>query len=191
MAEGWTLKPLILFWRRTDTEGLERIEIVSEPRGISVRGSVITLEDGGLRLDHTWVLDGDWRTQSVLVERWNAAGHKALRIERDGPGWRVDGVARGDLDGADEPDISVTPFCNTLAIRRMADGPDASLVLDTVYVDAGEMTVSRSRQRYERLGAQRLRYVDLGLSEGFEAELSVDEQGLVVRYEHLFERVAP
>jgi hypothetical protein len=52
------------------------------------------------------------------------------------------------------------------------------------------MTVARSRQRYDRLGPNRLRYVDLGLSAGFEADLQVDDRGLVLRYQHLFERVA-
>jgi uncharacterized protein len=36
-----------------------------------------------------------------------------------------------------------------------------------------------------------LRYVDLGLSAGFEADLQVDDRGLVLRYQHLFERVTP
>jgi uncharacterized protein len=52
-------------------------------------------------------------------------------------------------------------------------------------------SLARSRQRYDRHGPGRLRYVDLGLSRGFEADLAVDDTGLVVRYEHLFERVAP
>ena len=34
------------------------------------------------------------------------------------------------------------------------------------------------------------RYVDLGHSSGFAAELRVDAQGLVLSYEHLFERVS-
>ena len=46
-------------------------------------------------------------------------------------------------------------------------------------------------QRYDRQGPGRLRYVDLGLSRSFEADLVVDDAGLVLRYEHLFERVAP
>jgi hypothetical protein len=33
--------------------------------------------------------------------------------------------------------------------------------------------------------------VDLGLSRGFEADLTVDADGLVLTYEHLFERVTP
>jgi hypothetical protein len=36
-----------------------------------------------------------------------------------------------------------------------------------------------------------LRYIDLGLFRGFEADLLVDDVGLGLRYEHLFERVAP
>ena len=36
-----------------------------------------------------------------------------------------------------------------------------------------------------------MRFVDLGLAHGFEADLQVDDSGLVLRYEHLFERVAP
>ncbi|HYG85047.1 MAG TPA: putative glycolipid-binding domain-containing protein [Azospirillum sp.] len=103
----------------------------------------------------------------------------------------VDGTRRGDLDGAQEPDLSVTPFCNTFPIRRTPAGAGASLTLDTCFVDGATMTVARSRQRYDRLSPDRLRYVDLGLFAGFAAEVQVDGRGLVVRYQHLFERLAP
>jgi hypothetical protein len=43
-----------------------------------------------------------------------------------------------------------------------------------------------SRQRYERLGAKRFRYTDLGAHQGFEAQLVVDAEGLVRTYEGLF-----
>ena len=85
----------------------------------------------------------------------------------------------------------MTPFCNTFPIRRTAVAAGSSLTLDTCYIDAAAMTVERSRQRYDRLGPNRLRYVDLGVAAGFEAELEVDVEGLVLRYEHLFERVEP
>lgn len=176
---------VVLFWRRTDVEGLERLELTIEPDRVTAVSTVVCLEAGGHRVDHRWLLDGDWRAQSVTVERWNAHGHGRVQVERAGSGWRVDGAARPDLDGADEPDLSVTPFCNTFPIRRTAE----SLTLDTAFIDGASLTVARSRQRYVRHDAGRLRYIDLGLAKGFEADLEVDEQGLVVRYEHLFERV--
>jgi uncharacterized protein len=181
----------ILFWRRTDVQGTERLELVLEADRVVATSTVLCVEDGGFRLDHHWVLDRDWRAQSVRVERWNAQGHARLLLERAGTGWRVDGAARPDLEGAAEPDLSVTPFCNTCPIRRTPAGAGRSLQLDTAYIDGPALTVARSSQRYDRQAPDRLRYVDLGLSKGFEADLVVDGDGLVLHYEHLFERVAP
>lgn len=179
----------ILFWRRTDVWGLERLTLTVTAQGVAAESTVLCVEDGGFRLDHRWRLTPDWRAQSLEVERWRGSEHRRLVLERTGGGWLVDGERRGDLDGADEPDLSVTPFCNTFPIRRTPAAAGATLELDTCFVDAAAMTVQRSRQRYLRLGPNRVRYVDLGVAAGFEADLDVDDDGLVLRYEHLFERV--
>jgi hypothetical protein len=181
----------VLFWRRTDVQGLERLELVIEPDRVTATATVLCLEDGGFRLDHRWRLDRHWRAQCVTVECRTARSHGVLTLERAGSGWRVDGAPRPDLDGAEEPDLSVTPFCNTFPIRRTPEAAGASLPLDTAFIDGPALTVARSRQRYDRQGPRRLRYVDLGLSAGFEADLVVDDLGLVLHYEHLFERIAP
>jgi hypothetical protein len=181
----------VLFWRRTDVEGLERLELTVSSQRITATSSVICLEAGGFRLDHRWRLDPDWRAQTVTVERWSSQGHGLLLLERADHGWRVNGTPRPDLDGAEEPDLSVTPFCNTFPIRRTPDAKGASLQLDTAFIDGPALTVARSSQRYVRRASNRLRYVDLGLARGFEADLVVDTTGLVLHYEHLFERVAP
>jgi uncharacterized protein len=181
----------ILFWRRTDIEGLERLELVIEPDGVRAASTVVCLESGGFRLDHRWLLDANWRAQSVIVERWSSQGHGALCLERAGAGWKVNGASRDDLEGAEEPDLSVTPFCNTFPIRRAPQNLGGSLTLDTAFIDGPALTVTRSSQRYDRKGPRQLRYVDLGLSRGFEADLTVDDDGLILHYEHLFERVTP
>ena len=179
----------VLFWRRTDVHGLERMALAIEADRITATSSVISLDAGGFRLDHRWRLSPDWRALSVEIERWNDDGHGALRLERHGRGWRVDGADRPDLDGAEEPDLSITPFCNTFPIRRVPETAGASLALDIAFIDGPALTVARSRQRYDRQGPRRLRYVDLGLAAGFEADLVVDDAGLVLAYEHLFERL--
>ena len=181
----------VLFWRRTDIEGFERLTLSVGAESVTASSTVLCLEDGGFRLDHHWRLDGGWSAQSVTVERWNGRDHRKLTLERVPGGWEVNGLPRPDLDGADEPDLSVTPFCNTFPIRRTPETPGSTLPLDTAFIDGPAMTVTRSKQRYDRQGPGRVRYVDLGLSIGFEADLRVDERGLVVFYEHLFERVAP
>lgn len=188
---GPAVPPTTLFWRRTDVDGLERLDLDVGPDGVVASATVVCVEDGGFRIDHTWWLDPQWRAQALTVERWGPRGHGRLRLERAGDGWLVDGAPRPDLDGAEEPDLSVTPFCNTMPIRELADAVGASRTLDTAFVDGPALTVVRSRQRYVRTGSHSLRYVDLGVAAGFEADLEVDDDGLVLRYEHLFERVRP
>jgi hypothetical protein len=176
-------------WRRIDMTGLELLTLRTGAHRILVESSVICGEGGGFQLDHTWSLTPDWRAQSLRVERRDASGRRTLTLERDGGGWRVDGKARPDLDGADDPDLSVTPFCNTLALRRFGPPPGGAGELTTVYVGFPDLSISPSRQRYERLDAHVFRYVDLGLSRGFEADLVVDERGLVRQYPTLFDRL--
>lgn len=172
-------------------DGLERLELSRDDSGIRASSTLLCLEAGGFRLDYWWQLDPEWRTQYVTVECWNALNHGVLHLERAGSGWHVDDKPRPDLDGAEEPDLSATPFCNTPPIRRTPQPVGESLTLDTAFIDAPALTVARSCQRYTRLGGHLFRYVDLGLSSGFEADLQVDADGLVISYEHLFQRVSP
>ncbi len=181
----------ILFWRRIDIDGLERLELTIEPNGITATGTVICLEGGGFRTEHRWRLSPDWQVQWAEIERWNAQDHGMLRMDRVGNGWRVNGLSRLDLDDAEELDLSVTPFCNSFPIYRAPHDIGESLVLDTVFIDGQTLTVQRSRQQYKRQGPRCFRYVDLGLFAGFEADLTVDGNGLIEHYEGLFERIAP
>ena len=128
---------------------------------------------------------------SLAIDRCGPAGHARLVMERVGEGWHVDGAARPDLEGCDEPDLSVTPFCNALPIRRLDDEPGAMLDMDAAHIDAAALTVVRSAQRYERIGEHSVRYIDRGVADGFTALLALDHDGMVKRYEHLFDRVYP
>jgi hypothetical protein len=66
----------------------------------------------------------------------------------------------------------------------------SSITLDTVYIEGRTLSVERSRQRYIRLAPNVVRYVDLGAHNGFEADLFLDENHFVLRYEGLFERLS-
>ena len=177
-----------IFWRRLNIDGLERLLVVEDGNGIFVKGTILTTEDGGCRVDHEWRLDGNWSTLRVAVSREGADGRKALRLDRTDVGWKVNGQARPDLDGASEVDLSLTPFCNTLALRRLMKTADDALALDIAYIDGVALSVERSRQAYDRIGDRCFRYRDLGLAMGFEALIDVDDAGFVTRYEGLFER---
>ncbi|GHC75436.1 putative glycolipid-binding domain-containing protein [Limoniibacter endophyticus] len=180
-----------VFWRRLDLEGLEHLQVSASASSVQVQGNLLCLEADGIRVEHFWHLSPDWRTLRLAIRRWMQGRQDALILERTGTTWRVNGAHRADLDGLEEPDLSLTPFCNTLPIRRTGVKPGDTLELDVAYVDGATLEVSRSRQKYIRLDRNRVRYIDLGLLAGFEADLTIDREGLVVTYDGLFERLFP
>lgn len=182
---------MIVFWRRTDMHGLERAHIDHSGDAIRALSTVLSEEAGGLRCDYDWRIDPDGSTRRVSVTLHGTSRLRSLTVERSQLGWMIDGPHRPDLDGAQEPDLSVTPFCNTLPIHRLPAETGSELTLDTVYIDGRDPSVVRSRQRYIRVAQQIVRYVDLGAHAGFEASLLLDADNLVLRYEGLFERLHP
>ena len=180
---------LVLRWRRLDTPGIELLRLRFEG-GAPHAGS--TLIDAGAEpfaAEYEWRLDDSWRTRSLVVRVYQHDMTTLSLVRTGDTSWSVGGEARRDLDGCEEIDLSATPFCNTLALRRLGPAPGGAGELTALYVRLPELTCAPSRQRYERVSDRIFRYVDLGLSNGFEAELLVDDLGLIKRYEGLFERI--
>jgi uncharacterized protein len=122
--------------------------------------------------------------------------YQSLRLFTDGEGsWETEsGEALTSLKGCLDVDISVTPFTNTLPIRRLALQSGSSSTLSMVYITAPQLQVEVSEQRYTCLETSSTggRYLFESLESGvpgFVAELPVDQDGLVLNYPELFRRV--
>jgi uncharacterized protein len=91
-----------------------------------------------------------------------------------------------ELGDADFFDLGLSPLFNSLPVwrdRLLEHGQARDYVMR--FVSVPDLGVDESQQRYEPLGDRRLRY----RSGDFTALLDFDDDGLVVRYEHLAERV--
>ena len=78
------------------------------------------------------------------------------------------------------------PATNTLPIRRLRLAVGGKREIAVAWLRWPELRLERALQRYERLAEDRYRYS----SNGFSAELVVDEHGLVVDYEGLWRAIA-
>ncbi len=180
----------VVRWRKIDGHGLELLRLRFEPDTLAARSHVVDAGDAPFAVHYEWQLDANWRTRSLHLTVYQDS-ERELYIERTGDStWRIDRSARPDLDGCEEIDLSITPFCNTLALRRFGGPPGAAGELTALYVGFPDLAISPSRQRYEQLDSHVFRYIDLGVVNGFKADLTVDENGLVREYPTLFERVA-
>jgi hypothetical protein len=91
------------------------------------------------------------------------------------------------LDELDFFDLGLSPLFNSLPVwrdRLLDHGVARDYVMR--FVSVPELTVTESEQRYEPLGEGRLRF----RSGDFTADLTFDDEGVVVRYEGLAERLS-
>jgi putative acetyltransferase len=163
--------------RWTGPFGTETCELVDLPDGTALRGEVAELG-----LTYTVEVDEGWRSRTATVR--DAAGTRRLASDGDGRWW-VDGRAADDLAGCVAVDLEASPVTNTLPIRHLtAEGAEARQ-LTAAWIRVPGPAVIASEQRYDRLGPRRWRYS----SGTFQAELAVDDDGLVTSYGDVWRRV--
>ncbi|MGO4533440.1 putative glycolipid-binding domain-containing protein [Leifsonia sp. 2MCAF36] len=164
----------------------------------------------------SWVLvtGPDWVTRRLAVSVSGRTFTRTLELSRDGQGrWDSSSSAQGEaeyhgepmprpglsdvhaVDGALDCDLALSPVTNTMPIRRLGalDGLEET-ELTMAWVALPSLTVTASRQAYSAAagfdpssgwGVVRYRSLD---SE-FMADLTVDEDGLVVDYPGIARRI--
>ena len=173
-------------WQPDLGEGAEEFSFRATDRGFEARGDVAaTLEGKPLNASYLVETDAAWRTRHVRVD---VKGGGTLEILSDGAGhWRhADGATLPELDGCLDPDISMTPLTNTVAIRGLDSKVGEAAEIKVAYILVPELTLRAAPQRYTRL-AERLWRFD-GLDIDFTADITMDEDGFVVEYPGLFRR---
>lgn len=185
-------------WKPWTGCGLEHLSLATEGASVVADGVVIGADSSELfRVRYRVHCDAQWRVRELDARSLLNDGD-IIRLLADGKGsWTTpEGETITALDGCVDVDISVTPFTNTLPIRRLALKPGAFEEIQVAYINVPEMTVEPARQRYTYLergfdGAL-YRYESLdGHFVSFTAELPVDADGLVLDYPGLFKRVNP
>ena len=174
-------------WCPYDGSGLEHLVVHRDGDTISAHGVVIGERDG-LRHGTRYVIECDsaWRVRHALIE---VAGGARLELFADGEGhWHGrDGAPIAALDGCIDIDLTASCFTNTLPIRRLGGVPGERRVIDVAWVWIPELTVQAAPQAYTLLDDGRYRFE--GVGSGFQANLTVDDEGFVVDYPGLFRRV--
>ena len=166
-SDGYTAR-----WRTWDHEHLETVTLRWENEGWTATGEV-----GREAVTYVLRLSASWQVRQFLLFR--DLDEPDLWLGADGTGrWgEMNGDHRHDLAGCTDVDLAVTPFTNSIPIRRLTldVGASADVVVATIDVDA--LGVVPVRQRYERLTARRFRRTNL--DSGEITDFDVDEYGLV------------
>jgi hypothetical protein len=147
-------------------------------------------EQGPFRLTYRLTWDDAWRLRDAELVVATARFTRSLRVQTDGQGrWsHDDGRTIAELDGCTDVDIWPTPFTNSFPIRRVPLAIGERQEFRVAWIAAPELTLRPQPQAYTRL-ANRLYHFENLDGSGFRVELPVDEDGIVLDYPGLFERV--
>ena len=184
------LRPLSARWRPVAAEGREHLDLRRADDGIVI-DSVLIGGRGGVPYGCRYVLRlaADWTVRRFDLETTDG---RSLRLRADGKGRWTDGDSAplALLDGCIDIDLAGSPFTNTLPIRRAALAPGGPAeAFRMAYVPFDSLEPAVDGQEYRCLTADRL-YGYQATDRSFAADLSVDEDGLVVDYPGLFARVS-
>jgi hypothetical protein len=202
--------PVSLFWQRKDTTGAEHA-LVDARRGLYARGHQLAVDPIAYSCRYELQTDPTWATARLDVSAEGAGWVRSVRLELAAGRWRVTATEQGDLDaaltaagharaglpgmedpdllyGAFDVDLGGSPLTNTLPIRRLDLAKAENGVahrLSVAWVLLPSLEVVQADQIYTALGDGKVRYA----GETFSADLTIDDDGFVVDYPGLAERV--
>jgi hypothetical protein len=168
-------------WRRSDEiEANEFCTLSVRAGGLSMVGTVLGAEGGQpIRIEYRVLADAKGLTTAAHVRQLVGFEQRTTALLRDAKGnWTVDGQRVAALKGCSDVDLGCSPATNTLPIRRLSLGVGASKTISAAWIRFPELEVVKAAQTYTRLDESTYRYA----SGTFEAELTVDDDGLVMSY---------
>lgn len=178
-----------LLWSYPQDHSIEYFSLVEETDHYLLKGTVISLLESEPACIH-YVLrcTESWKTRSVIVQQQWANTEKQMSIKvHDNQHWTLNDEPVPFADGLIDIDLGVTPATNTLPIRRLSLSTNESQETTAVWVRFPQMVLEPLPQRYTRTGAGE--YIYDSLNSGFRATLTVDTEGLVVRYGDFWQRL--
>ncbi|WIJ26047.1 putative glycolipid-binding domain-containing protein [Devosia sp. RR2S18] len=166
-------------WRGLAPQTLEHCHVIANGRDIRIRGVIITPDYG---LFYRLKLDEAAHLRTARIERTDG---KVLELFSDGAGSWSDGRAEpvSALRGCIDIDLWPSPLTNSLPLWRSEWTEGVPQRLAMAWIDGDALTVRRDEQIYTKRDDTHFRFQG---ADGFEAMLTVDEDGLVTDYPGLF-----
>ncbi|MGC6584647.1 putative glycolipid-binding domain-containing protein [Paenibacillus sp. Dod16] len=177
-----------LLWNRHDLPSLEHGRLYRHHHRFTLTGMVVaSLEGRPLHCSYEVETTRSWQTRKVKIKLSIGTEVQSLHLERDDDGRWWDGDTElTAFAGVTDIDLGITPSTNSLPIRRLKLRPGESASMTAVWIQFPSLTIAPLPQQYTRTGEYTYRYES---NDGaYQADLEVDEHGLVTKYADVWSR---
>jgi len=172
-------------WEGLEYKSLENCTLTETDNGVAIT-SIITgqVNNGAIKVSYKILTDTLWATYFVEINVVSGRNEKKILLEKEGTYWLVNNAIDHRFDGCLDIDISLTPFTNTLPIRRLVFDGQLSNRIEVIYIDIIADVIMPVRQYYTKISDSVYLYENEKST--FKAELKTDPYGLVIEYPKLF-----
>lgn len=179
-----------LLWNGLEEHSKESCVVSTNETGIEVSSVIVGRhEDLPFHVEYAIRTNTHWETIFFQLHGQYAHKQQDLLFESDGHGnWQSNGKLAEAFEGCVDVDLPLTPFTNSLPIRRLQLGIGNQQEIQVLYFDLLVNEIKVVRQKYTRPSATQYHYENV--PNDFEATITVDEQGFVIHYPSLFQRQA-
>src|SRR5215470_12182137 len=188
---------MMLTWQGLDVPRLEGVRLVLSQRGMRATGAMVspaTADQPAFATTYSLITGETGIVSRVSVRSVSIDGERQVTLSRSEDGiWLVDhgqGAKRTDFDGAADVDVASCVLFNALPVRRLGlHLRPGKHDLPMVYVSLPYLRVELVRQSYRSnsggAGPSSLTFT----SGKFTADLTVDDEGIVLNYSGLARRI--
>lgn len=138
-------------------------------------------------IEYDMWLTANWDIKEVSIK--SLLDKRIIKIVHKGDQWYdCEGKHLAEFEGVELVDISISPFTNTLPIKRLRFEGKKPQKVDIIYFDENRFSLSRLQQIYSQIDERTYRYQDTVLPD-FMSDIVVDSDGLVVNFQDMFRRI--
>ncbi len=179
-----------LLWEGKEYYSLENCLVDDTVDGLKACSSIVGYyNDKIYRVEYTVETNKLCETTFVEIKCQHNNIIQHYKFYGDGKGnWTDKGKPLDDFTGCIDVDIPLTPFTNTLPIKRLILPEGETKEINVIYFDLLDESIKAVRQRYTHLANNAYQYQNV--PNDFEATIQVDDSGYVVDYPALFIRKA-
>jgi len=172
-------------WEGLQYRSLENCTLTETGNGVAITSVIkCQVNNQAIKILYKILTDTLWATYFVEINVISGRNEKTLLLEKKGGYWLLNNTIDHRFDGCADIDISLTPFTNTLPIRRLVFNGQLRNRIEVIYIDIIADLILPVRQYYTKISDSVYLYENEKST--FKAELKTDPYGLVIEYPKLF-----
>ncbi|MCZ4245804.1 putative glycolipid-binding domain-containing protein [Pedobacter punctiformis] len=181
------MKKIQLIWKGQDS--IENFLFNATENGYTAIGFVNGMDDHQpFCIRYKINISKDWKVKDIEIQSLTDEKKRVfLSTDLNGNWYNENNKHCPEFNGCNDIDISLTPFTNTLPINRLGEKLKNRTRIEVVYFKLPEFEIRKVIQYYSLLKPGLFKYE--GVLKDFTADLPVDDDGFVIHYPDLFERI--